>query len=157
MTFLEHIAISILGVSLMMTSTGCSIRFVSQKERSFDTAIQILERPHDRCIFDKINELSDVDALRIIAFASRATTWAMEAGSDVQFDNRLEELSLAAMHRLFIIDSEKAKDAIEGYERAFVVDGALSLSFKKWEEEARKRRESAPEMDAPVKNVSPCR
>ena len=67
----------------------------------------------------------------------------MEAGADVQFDNRLEKIALSALHRMFIIDTEQASDAIEGYKRAFVVDGAMSLYFLKWEDEARKRREAA--------------
>ncbi len=67
----------------------------------------------------------------------------MEAGADEQFDNRLEDISLAAIHRLFVIDSEQARDAIEAYKHAFVVDGAMSLLFKKWEEETRKKRKTA--------------
>ena len=82
---------------------------------------------------DRIKALDDVDALRIIAFAARASASGMEAGPDVSFDNRLNEISLAAMGRLFAVGSKSAKEAIADYKRAFPVDGAYGLLFAEWE------------------------
>ena len=110
---------------------------VGPKERSYRSAMTILGDVNSAKVLDRIKALEDVDALRIIAFAARASASGMEAGPDVSFDNRLNEISLAAIGRLFAVGSKSAKEAIADYKRAFVVDGAYGLLFKEWEEESK--------------------
>jgi len=112
----------------------------SGKERSFDIAMKILREHNDIAVFDKIRACNDVDALRIIVYAASAAAWDMEAGPDVAFDFALHEIALGAIHRLFVINSQKSRDAIDGYKQAFCVDGIISMLFKEWQEESRALR-----------------
>ena len=70
--------------------TGCQTRYQSPKERSYLTAIQILRTPDEQDMIYKIKSCDDVDALRIIAFTASVAAWPMEAGSDMNFDNKME-------------------------------------------------------------------
>ena len=99
------------------------------------TAMQILRHIDTPDIFEKIESCEDVDTLRIIAFAASISAWPMEAGPNIDIDNRLDDISQVAMHRLFTINTDEANEAIECYKRAFPPDGAYSLRFKEWEEE----------------------
>ena len=116
---------------------GCLARQQCPNEHSYSIAMQILDAPRDTETINKIEACEDVDALRIIAFAAHSAAWPMEAGSNGDFDNRLDSLSLVALRRLFSIDSEAARDSIDYYKRTFGIDGAYSLCFRKWEEEKR--------------------
>ena len=123
---------------------------LSTKEQSFNAAIKILSRSSSDEIIKEIHELDDVEALRVIAFTASIASWPMEAGSDMDFDNRMDGIFQAAMHKLFLIDSDAAHDAIEHYKRSFPSDGAQSLLFKEWEDEqmflkAKKLRNENPE------------
>lgn len=126
-----HIIIFIAAVCSM----GCATRYKCQKERSYMTAMQILRHIDTPDIFEKIESCEDVDTLRIIAFAASISAWPMEAGPNIDIDNRLDDISQVAMHRLFTINTDEANEAIECYKRAFPPDGAYSLLFKEWEEE----------------------
>lgn len=72
----------------------------------------------------------DVDALRIVAFAAHVAAWPMEAGPNVEFDNKMDEITFVALAQLFDIDSKEANDAIEFYKRSFPPDGAHGLFFE---------------------------
>ena len=96
--------------------------------------MQILRNPEAEDIFDRIEACEDVDALRIIAFTARTAAWPMEAGPNVDFDNRLDDISQIAMRKLFAINTDEANDAIELYKRAFPPDGDYGLFFKEWGE-----------------------
>ena len=119
----------------VICATGCQTRYQSPKERSYLTAIQILRTPDEQDMIHKINSCDDVDALRIIAFTARVTAWPMEAGVDVNFDNKMDGVAITTIGRLYAIDSDSANASIEYYKRAFPPDGAYSLLFKEWEEE----------------------
>ena len=119
------------------TDLGNDSNDVCPKERSYRSAMTILGDVNSAKVLDRIKALEDVDALRIIAFAARASASGMEAGPDVSFDNRLNEISLAAIGRLFAVGSKSAKEAIADYKRAFPVDGAYGLLFAEWEEESK--------------------
>ena len=113
---------------------------LSTKEKSFDMAISILAHyPNDE-IIKEIRELEDVEALRVIAVTANIVSWPMRAGPDAEFDNRMDGIFQAAMHKLFLSDSDLAYDAIEYYKRAFPHDGAYSLFLKEWEEERKSLR-----------------
>lgn len=120
---------------------GCTTQYQCPKEHSYAVAMQILCNPGASSIFDQIEECNDVVALRIIAFTASVAAWPMEEGLDVNFDNRLDDVFQVAMYKLFAIDSNESKEAIEYYKRAFPPDGAHSLLFKEWEEERSKRKE----------------
>lgn len=113
--------------------SGCKAREVSPKEGSYTRALSILNALGDESVRDRISSLEDVDALRIIAFTTRAASYHMEAGPDVEFDNQCEEVSLAAVHRLFIINSQESMDSISRYKKAFPLDGGVGLLFDEWE------------------------
>lgn len=114
---------------------GCLARQQCPKEHSYSIAMQILDAPCDTETINKIENCEDVDALRIIAFAAHSAAWPMEAGSNGDFDNRMDSISLVALRRLFFIDSEAARDSIDYYKRTLGTDGSYSLCFRKWEEE----------------------
>lgn len=113
---------------------GCATQQLCPKERSYTLAMQILNAPCEPQSIDKIEKCDDVDTLRIVAFAAHIAAWPMEAGPDTNFDNRLDEVSLVALYRLFYIHSEDSMDALEDYKRAFGIDGARSQFFTEWEE-----------------------
>ena len=135
-----RIAISAGLFLLVQMFLGCASYSPTPKERSFRMAMSILQKPLCNDTFDRVNEMSDVDALRVIAFASRSAAWSMEAGPDVEFDLVMLEMSLAAIHRLFMLDSASAREAIDGYKNSFLMDGAFTLLFDEWESEVKKRR-----------------
>lgn len=122
-------------ILLILGSAGCISIAVEPKERSYSIAMEILENPRQSDMHQRIESLEDIDALRIIVFAAASAAWDMEAGPDVAFDFTLHEMALAAIHRLFVLDSPKARDAIDGYKQVFCVDGSISTFFKEWEEE----------------------
>ena len=114
--------------------TGCQTRYQSPKERSYLTAIQILRTSDEQDVIYKIKSCDDVDALRIIAFTASVAAWPMEAGSDVNFDSKMDGIAITSIGRLYAIDSDSANTSIEYCKRAFPPDGAYSLFFKEWEE-----------------------
>ena len=116
----------------------------STKEQSFAAAINMLSQYSNDEIVMEIRELEDVETLRIISFTASIASWPMRAGPDVEFDNRMDGISQAAMHKLFLSDSDLAGEAIEYYKRIFPLDGAHSLFFKECEEERRFRKGSEP-------------
>ena len=120
---------------------GCGNPSISPKERSYETAMRILRTPQHKKALDAIAEMDDVNALRIIAQTASSTAWPMEASPDMHFDNILENISLASIHRLHIIDSPEARKSIEYCKRSLTIDGSVSLLLKKWEDEARDKRE----------------
>lgn len=123
------------GLVIILCISGCATRCMSPKERSYALALGVLKNPRQADTYQKIESMKDVDALRIIAFTAESAAWRMDAGPDVEFDNQLHEIALAAIHRLFIFDSEIAREVIADYKKAFVVDGSVSLLFRQWEEE----------------------
>ena len=125
---------------LMLDTIGCMSIAVNPKERSYAIAMEFLENPRQRDLHRRIKSLEDIDSLRIIAFTAASAAWDMEAGSDVAFDFTLHEIALEAIHKLFVIDSQKSRDAIDGYKKVFCVDGSVSTFFKEWEEESCKRK-----------------
>lgn len=116
------------------TDLGEDSNDVCPKERSCRSAMTILGDVNSAKVLDRIKALDDVDALRIIAFTARATAWTMEAGPNVEFDNKMDGITMTAIGRLHAIDSDEANDSIDCYKRAFPPDGAYSLFFKEWEE-----------------------
>ena len=112
----------------------------SRKERSFNTAMKILRGHNDNEIFAKIKVCEDVDALRIIAVTATVAAWPMEAGANIDFDAKMEDVFYTAMQKLFDIDSDEANESIECYKRAFPPDGAHSMFFKECEEKQRSSR-----------------
>lgn len=127
-------AIIIFFCTLVICLTGCQTRHICPKERSYLTAIEILQINDEEEIIDKIRVCDDVDVLRIIAFTASVTAWPMEAGPNVDFDNAMDDICIVAIQRLFEIDSHEADESIEYYKRAFPPDGAYSLFFKDCEE-----------------------
>ena len=127
-------------LGMVFSFSGCAKNCLSRKGQSYFSAIDILSMPEWSNIFDHINSIEDVDTLRIIAFSAKSACWPMEAGSDLEMDNRLEQISLAAMRRLFAINSIKARESIEYYERTFGVDGDEKILFEEWENEANNLR-----------------
>ena len=125
---------------LVACVTGCQTRYQSHKERSYLTAIQIPRTPNEQDMIHKIKSCDDVDALRIIAFTASVAAWPMEAGADVNFDNKMDGVAITTIGRLYAIDSDSANASIECYKRAFPPDGAYSLLFKEWEEERKSLR-----------------
>ena len=123
---------------VVLSCAGCTIHGSSPKERSYTVAMNILHDVNSPRIFDEVRRCGDVVALRIVAFAAMSAAGSMEAGPDVEFDNRLDEIALVAVHALFSIDTEEAKEAIANYVRAFGKDGISSVLFKEWEEEISK-------------------
>lgn len=132
-------SLMILVVMTALHSTGCVNNCCCQKERSFLTAISILQRHAENDVFKAIRELEDIEALRIIAVSSRASAWPMEAGPDINFDNRMDDIALAAIQKLYLIDSSESREAIEYCQRFFEKDGARSQTFKEWENKKRER------------------
>lgn len=128
---LNYVFVAILVTCL----TGCQTRCQCPKERSYLTAMQILRTSDEQDIICKIKLCDDVDALRIIAFTASVAAWPMEAGPDVNFDNKMDGVVVTAIGRLYAIDSDSANASIEFYKRAFPPDGAYSLFFKEREEE----------------------
>lgn len=122
-------------VSRREKEVGCASRPSCPKEQSVHVAMAVLEDPCGEDTLERIKEMADVDALRVIAYAARAAAWSMEAGPDKDFDHVLMEMSLAAVHRLFVLDSPQAREAIKGYKSAFPPDGAISLLFSECEKE----------------------
>ena len=115
--------------------SGCLAERQCKKEKSYFTALDILSKCGEDDVFDRIKLCDDVDALRIVAFSSSVAAWPMEAGENVNFDNRLDDIFQMAMNRLYTINSESAYDSVMLYKRAFPPDGAYSILFKEWEEE----------------------
>ena len=114
--------------------SGCLAEKQCKKEKSYFTALDILFKCGEDDVFDRIKLCDDVDALRIVAFSSSVAAWPMEAGENVNFDNRLDDIFQMAMNRLYTINSESAYDSVMLYKRAFPPDGACSILFKEWEE-----------------------
>ena len=114
----------------VICATGCQTRYQSPKERSYLAAMQILQTSDEQEIICKIKLCDDVDALRIIAFTASVAAWPMEAGPDVNFDNKMDGVAITTIGRLYAIDSDSANASIECYKRAFPTDGAYSLLFK---------------------------
>lgn len=133
-------------LAFMAFLTGCATWHHPPKGESYSLAIKILKNPNAHDVFKQIESCKDVVALRIIAFTARASAWPMEAGENIDFDNRLDDISIMALHQLFIINSEEANEAIEYYEHAFHPDGALSLFLKEWELERMSRTRIEPLM-----------
>ena len=129
MTKLHYVVIAISVTCL----AGCQTRYMCHKERSCLTAIQILQNSDDQDMICKIESCDDVDALRIIAFAARVAAWPMEAGPDVEFDNKMDMVALTSISRLYVIASDSANASIEIFKRAFPPDGTYSLFLKEWE------------------------
>ena len=128
----------IFTVALFICLTGCQARYSCPKERSYITAMRILQTDDEEAIDNKIRACNDIDALRIIAFTATITAWPMEASQNVDFDNKMDGIFFVAMQKLFDIDSEEANESIDCYIRAFPPDGARSLFFKECQEK-RKR------------------
>ena len=116
------------------------LELFSRKERSFNTAMKILRGHNDNEIFAKVKACEDADALRIIAFTANIAAWPMEAGANIDFDAKMEDVFYTAMQKLFDIDSDEANESIECYKRAFPQDGARSMFFKECEEKRRALR-----------------
>ena len=125
----------VLPIALCMA--GCASHSASPKERSCATALQILRESRAEEAFGRIKDCDDVDALRIAAFAARAAAWPGEAGPDVEFDDRMDAISLRALDRLFAIDSKEAEESLEYYKRCFPPDGGYGVYFG--EREARRQ------------------
>lgn len=124
----------VVSAILICCLTGCQTRYLCPKERSYLTAMRILQTSDAEVIISKVKACDDVDALRIIAFTANIAAWPMEAGPDVDFDHKMDGVFFVAMQRLFDMDSDKANESIECYKRAFPPDGARSLFFKECEE-----------------------
>ena len=116
-------------VILLACLSGCQARTQCPKESSYLIAMQILRTSDEHDSFDKIKMCDDITALRIIAFTAIATAWPMEAGPNVDFDNKMDGIFRMAMQRLFEIDSDGANETIESCKHAFSSDGAYSLFF----------------------------
>ena len=117
---------------------GCGT--IAGKERSFIIAMRILQETNCDDVFRKIKLCDDVDALRIIAFAAYTAAWPMEAGPNVDFDNKMDGIFHVAAQRLFEIDSDEANESIVCCRRAFSPDGARSLFLTECEEKRRALR-----------------
>ena len=124
----------VIGAIFIGCLAGCQTRYSCPKERSYLTAMRILQTGGEEAVVNNIKACNDIDALRIIAFTATTTAWPMEAGSNVDFDNKMEGIFFIAMQRLFDMDSEEANESIECYKQAFPPDGAYSLFFKECEE-----------------------
>lgn len=111
----------------------------SGKEQSFDAAMKILREYNDIAVFDNIKTCEDVDALRMIACTAHLAAWPMEAGPNVDFDNKMEDVAIEALKRIYDIGSDYVFESIEYYKRAFPPDGAYSLFFKEMETKCKER------------------
>lgn len=138
----KRIAMSMFcALSMMLGISGCATPQMSPKERSYSLAMQILGEPSKSEVARQIKHCEDVDALRIVAFSAWATAWPGEAGPDVEFDNKMDAITLMALDRLFAIDSKEADRSIEFFKRSFPPDGGYGVFF--WEKE-RERASKAP-------------
>ena len=117
----------------ILNLTGCANNRCSHKERSFSTAITILNQYADDEVYKVILGLEDVEALRIIAVSSCASAWPMEAGLDEHFDNRMDDIFQVAIKKLYLIDSVSSRGAIEYLKRTVEMDGAYCSLFKELE------------------------
>jgi hypothetical protein len=68
-----------------------------------------------------------------------ATAWPMDVGPNVNFDNKMEDIAIKALKRMYDIGSDYAFESIEYYKRAFPPDGAYSLFFNEMEKNRRER------------------
>lgn len=118
---------------------GCQSERLCPKELSFLMAQEILQSSPDEDMSLKIKLCNDVDTLRIVAFAVASVAWTMEAGCNVDFDNKMESIVIDALKRLYDIGSDYALESIEYYKRAFPPDGAFSLFFNEMEKKYRER------------------
>lgn len=116
-------------LSLLLCFLGCATRRMCPKERSFSLAMELFCEPCTADVVDKINHCMDVDALRIMAFAAHAASWPMEAGPDVEFDDKMDYITFSVLARLFAIDSEAASQSIVFFKRSFPPDGAYGFFF----------------------------
>ena len=133
-----HVSVAVFcAFSFLLCLAGCTTRCMCPKERSHSIAMELLREPCTADASAKINHCTDVDALRIVAFAAHATSWPGEAGPDAEFDTGMDQIALMALPRLFAIDSEAADETIEFYNRSFPPDGGYGVFFR--EEEARRR------------------
>lgn len=126
-------------IVMAFSLTGCTNSSCCQKERSFCTANTILSQYSTDEVFKVIHGLEDIESLRIIAISSYFSAWPMEAGPDADFDNRMDDISHAAIQKMYLIDSPASREAIEQCKRIFKIDGAYSRFFKELEDARRTR------------------
>ncbi len=105
------------------------------KEKSYGKAMDILALKSNDEIIKEICELKDVEALRVIAATANIATWRKRYAPDTEFDKRMEGVFQAAMHKLFLSDSDSARDAIEYCKHLLPLDESQSILLKQWEEE----------------------
>lgn len=118
----------VLLICLLFVVCGCVSNNVDQspKAKSLEFALEILKNPFSESVFFEISQCKDINALRIIAFSASATAWSMEAGYDVELDNRMDDISIAAIEQLLDIDSEETRFVIERFRQVFHNDGCSS-------------------------------
>lgn len=134
LSYLSFLPLTLSIVIVVFNLTGCANSSCFKKERSFSTAITILNQYADEEVYKVILGLEDVEALRIIAVSSYASAWPMEAGPDEYFDSRMDGIFQVAIKKLYLIDSVSSREAIKYFKRTFEMDGACSLLFKELEE-----------------------
>ena len=118
---------------------GCQTEQLSPKEQSYLKAQEILQSSSYENMALKIKMCDDIDVLRIVVFTAMATAWPMKAGPNVDFDNKMEDVAIEALKRMYDIGSDYAFESIEYYKRAFPPDGAYSLFFKEMETKRKER------------------
>jgi hypothetical protein len=132
---MKWLIVAILFTLLM----GCQVERSCPKEQSFLNAQEILKSSSDENIALKIKSCDDIDTLRIVVLAAMATAWPMDVGTNVNFDNKMEDIAIKALKRMYDIGSDYAFESIEYYKRAFCPDGAYSLFFNEMEKNRRER------------------
>ena len=123
----------IIVIILFTFLVGCQTEQLSPKEQSYLKAQEILQSSLYENMALKIKMCDDIDTLRIVVFTAMATSWPMEAGANVNFDNKMENIAIETLKRMYDIGSDYAFESIEYYKRAFPPDGAYALFFKEME------------------------
>ena len=80
----------IIVIILFTFLVGCQTEQLSPKEQSYLKAQEILQSSLYENMALKIKMCDDIDTLRIVVFTAMATSWPMEAGANVNFDNKME-------------------------------------------------------------------
>jgi len=123
------------AVAIVFFLCGCLFNKSSSgestnKDRSWVLAMKIMSVEDYSKAEKMILLLDDVTALRIVAVSTQAASWPMEAGNDADFDNRMNDLSLAAIRRLAKIGSKESMESLKYAKRVFVMDGDTASFFK---------------------------
>lgn len=121
----------------LLSSVIASVNLYSEeKGRSVDIAIALLGQWRSEridSVEQKIESMEDVDALRIIAFASRSAAFP-EMAENIEIDARLNRVFWASIRALCKIETENAKAARRVIWDSGLIQGGDRILFKQLED-----------------------